>query len=77
MSTMQKIESAITQLDAQGLRALVKWLQDYRARKADTGSQRHRFASASLIGCLRSGIEDNDNATFRRALSQQLNEKNR
>lgn len=77
MSTVHEIESAITRLEPQEVHQLADWLQEYRADKTGNGAARHRFASASLIGCLKSGIKDNDNATFRRAMSGQLNEKNR
>ncbi len=77
MSTILEIESAIAQLEPQEVHQLAEWLQEFRAGKTGNGAARHRFASASLIGCLKSGIKDNDNATFRRALRGQLNEKNR
>jgi hypothetical protein len=77
MSTVPEIESAIAKLEPQEVRQLAGWLDEFRARQTGNGAARHRFASAALIGCLKSGIKDNDNATFRRALSGQLNEKNR
>jgi hypothetical protein len=77
VNTVREIESAIAQLEPREVQVVADWLREYRVGKTGNGAARHRFASASLIGCLKSGIKGNDNDTFRRALSRQLNEKNR
>jgi hypothetical protein len=41
------------------------------------GERGHRFASADLIGSLRTGISSGDNATVREIVRKRMNEKNR